>query len=55
MTISGGVAEVPSDAATIGGLLKAADEALRAAKGSGRNRVTRFVDAGFDEVASAGG
>jgi diguanylate cyclase (GGDEF)-like protein len=42
VTISAGVAHLPTDASTLEGLLEAADAALYASKRRGRNRITGF-------------
>ena len=49
LTVSIGVATLPHDAATPGGLLRAADQLLYVAKESGRDR----VEAGLDERVAA--
>jgi diguanylate cyclase (GGDEF)-like protein len=46
LTVSGGVATFPADAADDAGLIKAADESLYRAKDSGRNRVMHRSDGG---------
>jgi len=42
VTISIGMAELPSDAQTMEQLIRTADQALYAAKAEGKNRVCRF-------------
>ena len=42
ITVSAGVAHLPTDATTLEGLLEAADAALYASKRRGRNRITAF-------------
>ncbi len=52
VTISGGVACFPDDATEQVELMKAADNALYGAKGSGRNQVRRADESGLNPVAS---
>jgi diguanylate cyclase (GGDEF)-like protein len=48
VTISAGVSSFPDDGQSTTDLLKAADQALYAAKAGGRNRVVRAVRIGLD-------
>jgi two-component system cell cycle response regulator len=48
VTFSEGLSSFPEDGQTTAGLLKAADQALYAAKASGRNRVLRAARIGLD-------
>ena len=57
VTASFGIAAIPDDAADGDTLIRAADRALYAAKGNGRNRVELFIspDRGQDAPASKTG
>jgi two-component system cell cycle response regulator len=48
VTISGGVATFPEDGESTSELIRAADEALYAAKGQGRNRIVTAARIGLD-------